>query len=58
MNNSNSNDKSKTPQSNTPGGKDSSQQGKDARPATASGNSPQQTAGKDASKGSESKTKS
>ena len=56
MNNTNSNDKSKAPQSNDQAGKDSSQ-GKDARPATATGNAPQPNATKDA-KGTESPSKS
>lgn len=58
MNDSRNNDKSKTPQSNAPTGKDSVQQGKDASSANASGNPSQQAAGKDANKGTESPTKS
>lgn len=58
MNDINRNDKSKTPQSTTPAGKDSvQQQGKDARSTTTGDNKSQQTVGKDA-KGSESPSKS
>lgn len=56
MNNINSNDKNKTPQSAPAAGKDSTDQHKDTRSAISADNT-QKTGGKDAAQGSQSSAK-